>query len=228
MNIDLICCHPFHLDYPLWREFIKNNRDRFNKVIVVFTDMNVADLDYREFVQTTMKKDKITFMDCLPAEANEDWRNKAINMALTVSNAEWIWFMEEDFFPQNNFWKEVEDLMKRCDVFGYYQDARLHPCCIFIKRELLDKTSKNFGVIRDEADHFSRIQKNLESKDIMIGVIPSYLGKHMNALSQNMFMLQNGEEPNYQPEEFKEYCKQCLLLEDLHTDFLKLFREYVK
>jgi len=94
MNIDLICCHPFHLDYPLWREFIKNNRDRFNKVIVVFTDMNVADLDYREFVQTTMKKDKITFMDCLPAEANEDWRNKAINMALTVSK---IFFLRITF-----------------------------------------------------------------------------------------------------------------------------------
>jgi len=41
-------------------------------------------------------------------------------------------------------------------------------------------------------------------------------------------MLQIGLEPNYQPERFKEYCKQCLLLDDLHPAFEKLFKEYLK
>ena len=227
-EIDLIICHPIHLTYPLWMKFIHENRERFNKVIVIFTFMNAGSGDYRKFVTDTFSKDNIICVDNDEVEAKDDWRNIAINKALKYSNSEWVYFTEQDFTPKGNFWHEIEDLMKRVAVFGYYQDARLHPCCIFIKKELLNNTSKNFGVIRDVSDHFSRFQQELEKKDIMIGVIPSYLGEHMNALSQNMYMLQNGEEPNYQPERFKEYCKQCLLLENLHPDFRKLFSEYLK
>ncbi|MEK6881126.1 MAG: hypothetical protein AABY22_16015, partial [Nanoarchaeota archaeon] len=104
MITDLIVSHPKHLDYPLFRQFIKENRAHFKKVLIVFTDMNVPDLDYRSFIQDAMRKDKITFMDCLPAEADEDWRNKAINMALSVSDADWVYFTEQDFFPQEGFW----------------------------------------------------------------------------------------------------------------------------
>ena len=50
MKPDLIESWPQHLDYPLHRKFIKENRDRFAKVIIVFTAMN-AQGDYREFVK---------------------------------------------------------------------------------------------------------------------------------------------------------------------------------
>ena len=226
-KIDLIISHPIHLIFPLWMQFIHDNRERFNKVIVIFTFMNAGSGDYRKYVSDALSKDNVACIDNDEVLAKDDWRNIAINKALKYSNSEWVWFTEEDFTPMGNFWAEIEDFMKRVDVFGYYQDARLHPCCIFIKRKILEHTSKNFGVIEDEADHFSRIQRNLESKDIIIGVIPSYLGEHMNGLSQNMYMLQLGQEPNYQPERFKEYCRQCLLLDNLHPDFSKLFSEYL-
>lgn len=224
--IDTILSWPQHLDYPLFRKYIQDNRNKFNKIIIVFTDMSVRGSDYRAYVQEVMAKDDILFINNDLVEAKDDWRNIAINKGLKFSTSEWVFFWEQDFTPKGNFWAEIADLMKRVDVFGYYQDSRLHPCCIFLKRTLLEHTSKNFGVIRDEADHFSRIQRNLESKDILIGVIPSYLGEHMNGLSQNMYMLQLGQEPNYQPERFKEYCSQCLKL-DNHPDFIKLFTEYL-
>src|SRR3990167_7252198 len=194
---DLVVCHPLHLDYPLWREMIK--------------------------------EDDITFLDCLPIVAGEDWRNKAVNMALSISNSEWVYFTEQDFIPVPEFWREVTDLMKRADVFGKYEGNRLHPCCFFIKRELLNRTSKDFGANGDKGyDHFALIQKWINSHNIICGVIFSQFGHHMNGLSQNLHMLQIGLEPNYQPERFKEYCKQCLLLDDLHPAFEKLFKEYLK
>lgn len=231
MKSDLIACWPKHIDYPLWRQFIKENRKHFDKVIVVFTDMNVANLDYRQFIQDQMNPSrldkKIIFLDCLPVEANEDWRNKAVNMALSISDNEWVYFTEQDFLPIEKFWREIDAMAKRVDVFGYYQDQRLHPCCIFIKRELLNRTSKNFGVVTDKLDHFGKLQEDLEKKDILIGVVKSYLGKHMNGLSQNLHMLQTGIEPNYNPEEFKEYCRRCLEIESLHSDFNELFNAYI-
>ena len=227
MKADLIVCNQRHVIFPLWMEFIQDNRDRFDKVIIVFTDMKVPDLDYRNYMQDQMEKDKITFLDCLPVEGDEDWRNKAINMALTVSEAEWIYFTEQDFLPNERFWKEIDALSNRTDVFGWYQGGRLHPCCIFIKRELLNRTHKDFGVTKDVSDHFGKFQEDLDKKDIIIGVIHPTLGEHMNGLSQNMYMLQSGLEPNYQPGEFKEYCRKCLLLDNLHPDFRELFSWYL-
>ena len=225
---DLILTNPVHIDYPLFRKFIKDSRKRFNKAIIVFTDMNVPDLDYRQHIRKTMAEDKVTFLKCLPAEANEDWRNKAIKMALTVSTSDWICFMEQDFIVKEGFFEDMEALSQRVDVFGYYQDERLHPCCIYIKRALLDKTCKNFSPIPDISDHFSRIQRDLEKKDILIGVIPHRIADHMNGLSQNIHILQEGGEPNYNPEAFRKYCEECLTVEDIHPDFKKLFEWYLE
>lgn len=226
-NCDLIISWPLHLDYPLFRKMIKENRNFFNKVIVVFTDMNVRDPNYKTYVQQAMTEDKITFMDCLPTEANEDWRNKAVNMALSISNSEWIYFTEQDFLPVPEFWREIGGLMARTDVFGRFQKERLHPCCLFIKRELLNKTSKDFSANGDkEYDHFGLIQKWLDKQDIIIGVIREKLGHHMNGLSQNLHLLQTGSEPNHAPPEFKQYVKDCLK-EDLPPDMKTLFLFYL-
>lgn len=228
MKFDLLICHPIHLVYPLWMQFIHENRDKFHKVIIIFTFMNAGSKDYRKFVSESMSKDNVICVNNDEVRGQDDWRNVAINKALKYSTSDWVWFTEQDFLPKDNFWKEIEDLMKRVDVFGYYEDTRLHPCCIFIKKELLDKTSKNFGVVKDQLDHFGKFQKELEDKDIMIGIIPHYLGEHMNGLSQNLYMLQLGKEPNYEPEKFKEYLKNCLLLDNLHPDFEILFSEYLR
>lgn len=223
---DVIICHPFHLDYPLWRKFIHENRARFKKVIIVFTDMNVRDLDYRGFVQNAMAKDDVIFLDCLPAKANEDWRSKAVNMALTVSDAGWVWFTEQDFTPLEGFWDAIyqrEDISVD-DVMAIKEGDRIHPACLFVKRKLIDETSKDFGVTPDEADHFYKFVRELG----FMYIIPQEFWAHMNGLSQNMWMLQQGIDPNYKPKEFKEYCKKCLKVDPIHPDFFELFSWYTE
>ncbi len=228
MGINVLVVWPKHLDYPLWREFIHQNRFRFNQVIIIFTDM-AQEKDYTRFVMESMKADNIIFDDVPRAESNEDWRSKAVNRGLVYSHAPWVWFTEQDFFPKDGFWEQVERMSNKADVVGYFQEGRLHPCCIFAKREVIDKTSRNFGVIQGKLDHFGIFQQEVKKmKDIIIGKMDNKVGYHMNGLSQNMFMLQNGEKPNYKQDEFKDYIKNCLLLNNLHPDFENLFERYLK
>lgn len=206
--IDMVCAWPSHLSYPLFSKYIHENRKQLNKVIVVFTDMHTTLPDLRQSVIESMSKDHIVFLNNDEVEAKDDWRDKAMNKALTHSKADWVWFVEQDFFPLNNFWGEVHDLMKRTEVFGVYQEGRLHPCCLFITRELLDKTSKDFAANPPHYDHFGKLQRDIENKDIITGVIFSQFGYHMNGLSQNLFLKMTGGIPNYEPEKFEEYLKK--------------------
>lgn len=225
---DLVCCNPSHIYYPLFTKMIKENRKQFDKVIVVMTDMAIRDPNYKLYTREAMANEGIIFLDCPRAESGEDWRNKAVNLALNVSQAEWVYFTEQDFIPAEGFFREVTDLMKRCDVFGRYQEGRLHPCCLFMKRQLLDQTSKDFSAYPDKGmDHFGLIQKWIERKGLICGVIFNQFGHHMNGLSQNLHMLQTGLEPNYAPSEFRQYIQDCLK-EDMPPDMVLLFQDYLK
>src|SRR5689334_22750127 len=176
---DLIVVLPTHIVYPLFNEFIHQNRDKFNKVIISMTNMNTNLPNYQGYVTDQLKDDKVIIVRSDPASAYQDWRNVAIKKALTVSTGAWIYFTEPDFTPLDGFWREINSLFRWKDAFGYFQDQRLHPCCIFVKRELLNKTSKDFAAYPNSfGDHFAKFQHELE-KRTTLGVIHNWLGKHL-------------------------------------------------
>lgn len=225
MKPDIIISWPRHVDYPLWRQFIRDNRNRLSKVIIVFTNMN-TDGDYRQFVQDAMARDDIIAVDNGPVLADQDWRSVAVNKALQYSDNEWVWFTEQDFSIKEGFWEEIErNVNMHYDAFGACIGTRLHPCCIFAKRKLIDSTSKNFGVIPDKSDHFGIFQSEITN---YTHIDPKTYG-HMNGLSQNMWMLQHGEEPNYEPGNFKDYLRECLeCTVPIDPKFITMAEEYLK
>src|SRR5690348_16350414 len=105
---DIILAWPRNCDYPLWRQFIRENRPLFNEIIIVFTD-TFDQHDYSEFVRRAMFQDHVLFLDNPAIQSGEDWRNVAIHHALLHSyNAQWVWFTEQDFFCKKGFWDMVE------------------------------------------------------------------------------------------------------------------------
>lgn len=231
---DVIVSFPRHADYPLWRQQIHDNRSLFTKVIVVFTNMNVQK-DYREFIKMTMKDDNITFVDSDPVVSPDDWRNIAVNTGLRYSDAQWVWFTEQDFFWKDGFWDAVKVYTAEFDVVSANVGDRMHPCCIFIKRKLLDEhTRLDFGVIPDKSDHFSKVQEDLQ--DQPKAIIPDSLYTHMSGLSQNMYLLTCrkffGKDPRdivTYPNEFNKYCEDCLKVTvPMHRDFEEMFSEYIQ
>lgn len=208
---DLVICWPRNCDYPLWRAFIHDNRERFNVVIIIFTETNQGE-DYREFVKENLINDWVLSVNSPKPNGIEDWRNVAINHGLLQSyNAEWIWFTEQDFFPLNDFWEEVANKADQgAQVIGVKEGERLHPCSMFIKREVLNKTDKDFGIIPDKEDHFSKITKNLEAMGANIELISRDHWFHMNGLSHNLSLIERGEIPTYGLDEFIAYLYDCL------------------
>lgn len=205
---DVIVSWPRNCDYPLWRQFIHENRSRFNEVIIAFTETNYGP-DHREFVRKAMFKDYVHFVEPRPLRPGEDWRNAAINDALLHSyNAEWIWFTEQDFIVHYDFWEEIERAYHNNSVLGVYQGDRLHPCSIFIRRKTLNETSKDFGIIPGIGDHFAKLQNELGALGSPIYSIKKGY-QHLNGLSHNMTLLERGEAPNYKPEEFEKWLTQC-------------------
>lgn len=227
---DVILCWPDSIDYPLWREFINAERSRFSKVIVVFTTTNYGE-DYRDFVRNSMADDGITFLESRQLVSGEDWRDVAVNQAIDASDAEWIWFTEQDFFIKNNkFWETVDSGESKADVLGYKDgDTRLHPSCLFVKRSFVDLTHRFFGVVPDELDHFAKFYSSLLLTEAVFFEIPEELNgiklwHHMNGLSNNMALVKNGLKVTYQSEEFKEYLTKCLDVKSLDPRFVTLVK----
>lgn len=229
---DIIVTWPRNADYPVWRQMIRNNRHLFNEVIIVFMETNQGD-DYREFVRQAMFQDHVLCVESPTLTAGEDWRNVAVNAGLLHSlHSEWIWFTEQDFFPKEGFFQEVEKHSEDADVIYVDDGGRMHPCCIFIKRETLAKTKKQFGANPPEYDHFGQLTKDLwtigeTEKPVTAAVVNPGLYNHMAGLSHNLTLVAKGDLPNYKREEFEAYLWNCLRVNvPLPPNLNRLIQEY--
>jgi hypothetical protein len=226
MKPDIITTWPSHNDYPLWRQFIRDNRDRFDKVIIVFMNPNRG-IDYRDFVKKAMADDNCLMINSPEVKSGEDWRNVAVNHGLKFSKSKWIWFTEQDFFPiRDEFWKDVEYKLKGFECVAYDSSGRLHPCCIFITRKLLDTLDKDFGIVPGQSDHFGKIQAQIEPKTCW-GEVNKVFCKHYNGLTHNFTLISEGGMPNYRPGEFDEYLRKCIYVDVPHSEhFDEVVRKY--
>lgn len=212
---DLIVSWPRNCDYPLWRKFITNNRWLFNNVVIVFTENACGD-DYRAFIRMALANvPGLTMLQSPEITNGEDWRHVAVTMALNYINSnnpsDWVFFTEQDFIITNDrFWDEVLTAENEgAEVIGALEGAhRLHPCCIFIKRRVLNKTRQFFGVSKDY-DHFGQLQIDLFKINPQTHII-HHNYKHMAGLSQNMRLAYDGQKPNFMLGELCKYFENCL------------------
>ncbi len=219
MKPDLIITWPRNVEYPLFRQFVRDSRSNFGKVIIVFTSSG-SEIDYSQFVINAMSNDDCIFLSSSPILPGEDWRNVAIQDALKLTTSDWLWFMEQDFLVTDPaFWDEINEYITYREVIGVKENSgRLHPCCLLIRRDTLNRTGCDFGIVQDQMDHFGLIQSDLEALDVFItGLTPKYY-HHMNGLSHNFHLASTMQEVTYYPDEFKRYLSGCLTLTGVPLD----------
>ena len=165
MKPDLIITQIKHCDYPIFRGFLMSHRDWFEKVIVYFSEHNRFPY-FDHFIQDSLKNLDITWAD--PVFINwgvEDWRNVSTNELLKYSEAEWVCSIEQDWFARdwNKLWEAVQEASKTADYMGWWQENNkyIHPSFWFAKRELLDKTRKDFSA-KPPHDHFGLIYEDVK------------------------------------------------------------------
>lgn len=224
MKPDIIICWPDNCDYPLWRKMIREEKDRFGKIIIIFTKTNNV-FNYKKFVISQLTD--IAYMydspDVLPGQ---DWRDVATNFALKQSNSSWIWFTEQDFYPNEKFWIEFDFIIQKGYISGAYSGDRLHPCSILINRLMIEVTRKDFSPIPNIADHFSKIQEDLKPYTIVRLCSDTY--EHLNGLSSNFSLISGGLPPNYEPDRFKKYIEDCMNCDIvLDKDFVTVCNNYL-
>lgn len=210
---DIIISWPNNCDYPLWRHFLQLNRHRFNEVIIAITETH-QEPNYTEFIKEQLTGFHCQFVIPPPTPRDADWRDVATNLALLHSyNAEWIWFTEQDFIitDSDKFFEAIDKAEANgFEIMAHYNGDRMHPCSIFIKRTLLNKTRKDFGIIPNKYDHFYKIQQDIEALQSPVYRIQAYC-RHLNGLSSNMSLIARNEAPNYKPDELKEWLEACFL-----------------
>lgn len=228
---DVIVSWPKNCDYPLWRQFIHDNRNRFSEIIVVFTETHDG-RDYSEFVSKAMIGDAVTFMNSPLVGSGEDWRNVAVKAGLSKANtSDWIWFTEQDFYPRPGFFESVFENPAEMltEVFAAFQGDRMHPCSILIRRGTLAETKLNFGIDPGRLDHFGLIQEDLKNLNAVTQAIEPALYNHYNGLSHNMRLISDGENPVYKPNEFFYYLRQCIDVDvPLDPRFVELADKWVR
>lgn len=214
MKPDVLICWPDNCDYPLFRQFIRDNRELFNKIIIVFTAVNRPP-NISSFIVKVMREDDVLFL-INPFDPVEqptgDWRNVAMNEALKFSTSQWVWFIEQDFIIKNiaEFMGTIQALMLSYNVIGIHEGKRLHPCCLLINRKFLQQLDNDFSAKSPEYDHFGAIQKQLEELNIQPAIIPENMYIHMAGVSHNWNLVLAKEQVLYRPEQFKLWLAECL------------------
>lgn len=127
----------------------------------------------------------------------DDWRNTATNAMLKEATGDWIISIEQDWFCRD--WGEsfntMEQSMKDSDLFGWWNPTNspyVHPAFFGIRKELLDKTSKDFSPHPElnGADHFAVITHDAQKLGARIDkyggeVFPETLHFHLGGVNQN-------------------------------------------
>ncbi|SRR6266581_5066497 len=168
MKKSLIVCWISNNDYPLFREWLEKYHSFFDEIIIHW-DIMFRFPFYNAFIQSSLSHiPNIKFLDMVQRELGvDDWRHAATTEMLRHATGDWIISIEQDWFSKD--WDRLlnasEQAMKNSDLFGWYNPTNfpyIHPAYFFIKREMLEKTRKDFSPHAEinGADHFAMITRD--------------------------------------------------------------------
>ena len=223
MKPDLLITWTKHCDYPIFRAILAKYRDFFGKIVILFSE-HMQFPYYDHFLRDSLEElGNIEFID--PVDIiGFDWRNVATNELLKHTDSEWVCSVEQDFFCRdwNEILEKIEEKSKDYPFLGWAaksgkESFYIHPSFFFIKRELLDKTDKDFSA-RDGEDHFGWITRDVEllgepiydlEADFKCTVATSSDMFHLGGVNNNYLNSHNPDFVFYRPEEFAIYNYWC-------------------
>lgn len=226
MRPDVIVTWPVTCDYPPWRELIKRERARFNRVHVAWSARS-GEVDYRELVESDLAG-VADFYDATE-RGGRDWRDVAVNLALNNSDADWVWFTEQDLLPHDEtLLLNLERALLVDTPVGRREDDRWHPSCLLVQREAIERTSRYFGP--EPVDHFHTFGRELSKNGdapldlVRLGVERDVDYVHLQGLSQNHQLIELGRyDQVFRPDKLAAYLAQARFATDveLHPTWIE-------
>ena len=219
---DVLVVNPVCMDSPLWRKVIRDNRDKFSKVISVSYNDHRS-LEFLDFYKSVTKD--FTHVD-IGEITFRDWRDQCVNAGIKEVTSDWILFMEQDFLPGEGFWEGVLDEAEDYDVVGYgdmgkwSEDVRLHPSFLLVRTAIVKSTRMDFGAYPDfNRDHFAVFTEELfKMKNLRFLDISKYNWEHLKGLYSNYMLVLAGGKPNYEVARFKQYVIDAMNADVVHDE----------
>jgi len=154
-NTDLIVVGSADCDYPIFREFLHKNFTEFNKVHYIIStplenDHAVGEIHLEDFLKSDLSFANVSRIETIDNDNWHDWRSVSVNQALKSSTSEYILFIEPDFEMDIDVMKNIP----QHDVVGFKSPGtqRTWPSFLYVKRDLIEKTSKMFSAVSLEID----------------------------------------------------------------------------
>lgn len=204
-NIDLFVVWPSAVDFPLYREWLENNKKTFNHIFVSISQSHRR-LDFTEFL--TRELSKIENLTAISTETfDSDWRSYSVNKMLNISNSKYCLFMEQDFLISKESLFAVLEESEKHDGVVIPDGNRFHPCFLLLKRSVIDSTSKDFAPDTPEYDHFGRFSQEIANRDLISinAIISEKDYYHMAGLTYNYLLAMDGQPPNHNLYNFLVY-----------------------
>jgi hypothetical protein len=203
---DLINVWPKDILYLPFIRRIKKDRHLFNQVITVISEGSPRH-NYTEEIIKSIPDLTVLRPNMLELTAGgKDWRDVAVKEALGRVNSDYILFMEQDFLVEDGFFGKLFKKAEGLDAVGFEDHNRLHPACLLVKREALDKTSKDFAAYPPENDHFAIVTQQLMAMRCKtfqeLGLDGWY---HLASLTFNIRLDEEEKPVQYRPDEYKLY-----------------------
>jgi len=209
-------------DYPLFRVWLEKYHGYFDEIII-YWDIQFRHPIFWAFIQQSLSHlPNIRFIDPVPYEYGVgDWRSTATNELVRHATGDWLISIEQDWFCKDwdSLFRSMDESMKHYDMFGWWNPTNnpyIHPAFWGIKRELFEKTNKDFSAHPEinGSDHFAMITYDAEKLGANIDKYggdfhPDSLCFHLGGVNQNYLNgLTNGFE-FHRPEVFAIYNYEC-------------------
>jgi hypothetical protein len=221
-------------DYPLFRLWLKKWGVNFFDEIIIYFDVQFRYPFYWAFIEQDLAQfPEIKFIDPVPVE--KDWRATATTELIKYATGDWICSIEQDWFT-TNWGKLLADTQNAInssdDMFGWLNPTNtpyIHPSYWFIKREVLEKTSKDFSAHPEinGSDHFAKITYDVNQLGGRITSLqdigydcdfkPDTDCFHLGGVNQNYLIGMNEGVQLHRPEAFLIYnylCRQAQVSQD--------------
>lgn len=180
---------PINVDYPICRYNLLRFKDYFSSIWIALSNHH-QEINLGNFVRANLPF--CNFVEVV--RTREDWRDDAVNNLLDkTENEKYIFFLEQDFLIKDGTF--FEKVFKDDHDFIYFMEgSRIHPAFACIKRELIDKTSKNFSVF-PPGDHFYKFFHELPQGINIeeLGAIHKEDFYHLAGVTQNYMNFKYGE-----------------------------------
>lgn len=217
MKPDALLTWPVNCDYPLWRGWLARDRGRLGRVLVCMSPHAGRDLS-----GWTRPRLEALGVQVLDPEPDGEWRDRAVNRMLDLSDSEWVWFTEQDLeITDPILWGIFRGMAEQgAEMMGVRRDQRWHPCCLLVKRARVDATTRYFGP--EPVDHFYTFGRELEAAGTVrsdLEAINPRMLRHLAGLSRNHQIIEEGPRASgvplkpqelYHRDEFADYLRRCL------------------